>query len=90
MEQTLGARLVVLMLGEPKYFDDQKPAFHYHYTNGGYLWKLKEGIKRTHKPWAAGKIPKEQLDVYELYMMDGRKPQPVDHTNAVRDIYQSK
>jgi hypothetical protein len=68
------ALIVTLANDTPKYFMTQDVAFERHYTEGGYLWKRKDGMCKTYKPFASGILPLARLEIYELYMVNGRKP----------------
>ena len=70
----------------PRYYADKNLAFEYHYTNGGYLWRRKEGQSESYKQYATGVLQKSRMDVYDLFMVDGRMPTEETTAQALADV----
>ena len=68
----------------------QEVAFKHHYQEGGYLWKRKEGVIETYKPFASGVLPVSRLEIYELFMVDGRKPTDENIAEATKACYDAR
>jgi len=66
----------------PRYFTSQDAAFYHHYTHGGLLWKRRDGMSESYKPFAHGVLPVSRLAIYDLFMVDGRKPTDDDIQEA--------
>jgi len=75
----------------PRYFPnhDKGKALSHHYTNGGYLWKRRDDQPKGFKTWASGILPISRLAVYELFMVDGRKPTDENIQEAHKASYDS-
>jgi hypothetical protein len=74
--------VTTLTNNNPKYFTSQTVAFEQHYEEGGYLWKRKNSASMVYKPFASGILPLARLEIYELYMVNGRKPTNEDIQDA--------
>lgn len=82
--------ITILADSTPKYFPTQEVAFRNHYTEGGYLWKRRDGMCDVYKPFASGILPVSRLSVYELYMVDGRKPTDENIQDAEKACHEAR
>lgn len=72
----------------PRYFSEleKDAAFDFHYTNGGYLWRRKEGQSTALKKYASGVLPASRMEIYDLFMVDGRCPTDADRDEALKTV----
>ena len=82
--------VTILTDNTPKYFSAKEVAFKHHYEEGGYLWARKEGMSDVYKPYASGVLPVSRLAIYELFMVDGRKPTDENIQEAEKACYEAR
>jgi hypothetical protein len=66
--------LTILAPTRPQGYDSKDTAFPAHYEEGGYLWKRRDGQSEAYKLFLSGVPSAKKLDIYELFMVDGRQP----------------
>lgn len=82
--------LEILTDHTPRYISTREVAFQRHYDEGGFLWKRMEGQPEVYKPWMTGIPPVSRLAIYELFMVDGRKPTADDIKAAEKACYDAR
>lgn len=74
--------LEILTPTRPKGYDSRDTAFPAHYEEGGYLWMRRAGQSEAYKQFISGVPSAKKLDVYELFMVNGRQPTENDILEA--------